>query len=456
MLFTGLTSSNRLIDGRRPSHGDDGVLRQDGRAHHTVFVPQEAFLNSSLLVFSLNALSTMLFALTLCVVLVRPTSGECASLEMEAQGVPVTLHFMKEDNATQIASHLTHGLGLDRVDMCQSIECATTVLANAIIQVQERQRKVDSGHLVVTAIPKTGSRTLRALLRTSSTLRGGRPMFVNGVDDGSTACPAYIAWSWITAGYEFNIATSFTNHSETMVTNDLGGAMRFCSEGIRAYVASFQESTVYIDHTSFLGPLKDVAYVAVVRDPMKWLRSFFYFHRDSEEPIGLGGCNETRDGGPLTLVDAVRITFAVGSTTPCDIRVANFLSFIETAPQTRVLCGLDPECFENRQGGRRLTLAIDHMINDYSVVGTLDDWALTVRVLESKLPQFFCGIAEYAAESSENTIFETQRGDNASRPSKEENDPEVDRTLRMWLADDLVLYATARALLLQYVNANNL
>lgn len=291
---------------------------------------------------------------------------------------------------------------------------------------------------------------MRSLLRTVSYLRNGNPRVVNGVDDGSTSCPAYTMWCWLSAGLAFVVRSPFDPESAGLEVGGgdrvaaLDSAMRFCGDGLRRQLATrtlaaHAPPTVFVDHAPFLGPLEHASYVAVVREPFRWLASHFYFHRDSAYPLGLGDdCNHTK-GRPLTLAEAVRAI--ASSETGCGPRLERYMSwfFALGALQTRYLCGLHAECLGSEQA---LTLALEHLHDDYAVVGVLEDWGLSLRVFERLLPAFFCGAAAYAEMR---VPVREERGDSAPRPAEDDAlPPDSAALLHGWLADDVVLYAAAR------------
>lgn len=287
-------------------------------------------------------------------------------------------------------------------------------------------------------------------------------------------------WCWLTAEFDFTIKLPYFGvesvHDEeqmSLAVSSVGAtdatalrvrlleAMRQCSNTLKHHMEAAlvgAEPTIYIDHVHFLGASANIAYVAVVREPLRWISSHFYFHRDSEMPLGLAGCNETHDGQPLSLVEAVRIAGS-DDTSPCADRTRRYLSWFAElgSAQTRILCGIEPDCFDytpgqedDRPERQSLALALEHLVNDYAVVGVLEKWRLTLRVLEAQLPHFFCGAVDYAAtRSSDDKYFSSQPGDFASRPLDESFPPDVDQTVRRWLANDFVLYATADARLEQ-------
>ncbi|KAH8095777.1 hypothetical protein JL720_3101 [Aureococcus anophagefferens] len=132
---------------------------------------------------------------------------------------------------------------------------------------------------------------------------------------------------------------------------------------------------VFYDHVGRLPALAGrAAFVAVLREPLAWVASHFYFLRGEPPPVGLAGA----PNATASLADAVS----------ADPPLAYFSFFADVRnAQARYLCGAAPACREPH------AQAPEELLDAFAVVGVLEDLRGTLLALERALPRIFAGVA---------------------------------------------------------------
>ncbi len=426
-----------------------------------------------------------------------------------------------EDNHTAIAHFLAELWSLS-IGGCESRGCAAEVLASALAAAAKDNGACSStpaDHLVITSIPKTGSRSLVAALKAALLLRQSAVRVVWGLgdeptsaprrgDDGTrepvfdgvaearadggppmlVSCPHFTVWNLLVAHGAFdweppramrdaNASLESTYHfsvddddGDDGVADDGGiddddddrefararrAFWRFAracdaalAHTLRARVLPTPRAgagVAYVEHLGFVGGLGPrVARVAVLREPLDWFVSHFLFALRRPPPDGLGA----RALAPTAADELVRaVRLARGAERGDDARerdaaraYVSFFSALRDA-QTRYVCG-----HAARARGSAIACALANLVDGFAAVGLLEELELSLEVFERALPRFFCGVAN-AARTKSNIV--APRAGDATRPRELRGagwlPDDVRAAAQRWLADDLVLYAAARA-----------
>ena len=168
-------------------------------------------------------------------------------------------------------------------------------------------------------------------------------------------------------------------------------------------------AAVFYDHVPQLPTLGDrAAHVAVLREPLAWAASHYYFTRTSRAPLA-----DALAGGSAEVLGA-------------------------RAPQARYACGAAPACAAPwGQAGPAL-------LARFAAVGVAEDLARTFAALERALPRVFGG-AGAAFRGSVGARRAGAQPADAARPRAEVLPDAAAAALRRALAEDAALYRAARA-----------
>lgn len=282
----------------------------------------------------------------------------------------------------------------------------------------EAERAADAPMAVFVAIPKTGTRSVL------SALQDVRDLSVyQGRLQVRFACREYAWWSALRHG-----AAVRYDGADYGPGGDAFGALRRECHRLTERVATsvgkhFDGPVIFFDHVGYLPALAArAAHVTVLREPLSWAASHFYFLRGEPPPAGLG------PGSTLRLEEAL-----------VDGTNATYLSFFTEArnAQARYLCGAGPDC--DAPHGQAPAALLDR----FAVVGVLEDLDATFRALERTLPRVFAGSrAAHAAAQTARPLKFKQPADDA-RPRDEVLSAAATRRLGALFAEDALLYAAA-------------
>ncbi|XP_063601580.1 heparan sulfate 2-O-sulfotransferase 1-like isoform X2 [Penaeus indicus] len=174
-----------------------------------------------------------------------------------------------------------------------------------------------------------------------------------------------------------------------------------------------------------------VAWMNIIRDPVERIISEFYFIRVKSRWDTIESLKKISHRKPPDSWFDMTLDECVPAKHPeCYPKLGQYMRM-----QLTFLCGTDPVCSQvgNRQA---LQLAKMHVERQYSVVGTLEEFPLTLRVLEAYLPRFFRGVT-----SLEHSSGNVKKNVGEYKPSVSE---ETKMTLRALLKEDVELYEFVR------------
>lgn len=174
-----------------------------------------------------------------------------------------------------------------------------------------------------------------------------------------------------------------------------------------------------------------VAWMNIIRDPVERIISEFYFIRVKSRWDTIESLKKISHRKPPDSWFEMTLDECVPAKHPeCYPRLGQYMRM-----QLTFLCGTDPVC--SQVGNRKaLQLAKMHVERQYSVVGTLEEFPLTLRVLEAYLPRFFHGVT-----SLEHSSGNVKKNVGEYKPTVSE---ETKMTLRALLKEDVELYDFVR------------
>ncbi|XP_037800527.1 heparan sulfate 2-O-sulfotransferase pipe-like [Penaeus monodon] len=174
-----------------------------------------------------------------------------------------------------------------------------------------------------------------------------------------------------------------------------------------------------------------VAWMNIIRDPVERIISEFYFIRVKSRWDTIESLRKISHRKPPDSWFEMTLDECVPAKHPeCYPKLGQYMRM-----QLTFLCGTDPVC--SQVGNRKaLQLAKMHVERQYSVVGTLEEFPLTLRVLEAYLPRFFRGVT-----SLEHSSGNVKKNVGEYKPSVSE---ETKMTLRALLKEDVELYDFVR------------
>lgn len=163
-------------------------------------------------------------------------------------------------------------------------------------------------------------------------------------------------------------------------------------------IESLPEPALYTRHIHFVNfpkfGLQQPVYINVIRDPIERFVSQFYFKRYGDNRVGMPRMARPWHDGELEL----------------DINTCVLQNYSECSGQklwyiVPYFCGLSPMC---REPGRdALMRAKQHLLNNYLVVGILEDFQGTLQVLEKLLPKYFSGATRVWEKIEDRTVKNT-------------------------------------------------
>ncbi|XP_047480303.1 heparan sulfate 2-O-sulfotransferase 1-like [Penaeus chinensis] len=174
-----------------------------------------------------------------------------------------------------------------------------------------------------------------------------------------------------------------------------------------------------------------VAWMNIIRDPVERIISEFYFIRVKSRWDTIESLKKISHRKPPDSWFEMTLDECVPAKHPeCYPKLGQYMRM-----QLTFLCGTDPVC--SQVGNRKaLQLAKMHVERQYSVVGTLEEFPLTLRVLEAYLPRFFRGVT-----SLEHSSGNVKKNVGEYKPSVSE---ETKTILRALLKEDVELYEFVR------------
>ncbi|XP_069967761.1 heparan sulfate 2-O-sulfotransferase pipe isoform X5 [Bactrocera oleae] len=169
----------------------------------------------------------------------------------------------------------------------------------------------------------------------------------------------------------------------------------------------------YIDFRHF--ELPQPIYINMIRDPVERVISWFYYKR-----------------APWTAVRMYKLTkqfrkpqwykkgfedCAMSGDLECRYEVDSKFqnSVVDHKRQTLFFCGHDPSCEPFNSNGA-LQLAMQHVENEYAVVGSWEDLNVTLEVFEHYIPRFFRGATQLYFDV-ENGMISTPMNVNPWKPT---------------------------------------
>ena len=273
---------------------------------------------------------------------------------------------------------------------------------------------------VIVAVPKTGTRTVLATLD-----RAGGAVVVQGRQFLETRCNEYLWWATLRAGVDVAYGGAVFAPGDDP-REAFHALLAACNGATAAAAASAVGGGgapfIFYDHVGYMPALADrAAFVAVLREPIEWAASHFYFLRDEPWPRGLGK-NVSLEAAVLEDPDSAYLSF---------------FSEVRNA-QARYLCGAHPQCALPH--GQSPTELLDR----FAVVGVLEDLPATFRALAATLPRALGGLPGAYVDGGRAFL---QPGDGARPRGGDEGAlaPAAEAVLRAWLAEDVALHAAATA-----------
>lgn len=219
---------------------------------------------------------------------------------------------------------------------------------------------------------------------------------------------------------------------------------------LASYIQGQSESTVYINHMYFpdvarVRPdLPPVFYVQFMREPIARQVSAFYYNMYGPRPKELMEAGRKRNmlftglDRPPTInewVASLRHHVGDGCLATDNISGIDYKFNL----QARHFCGFDQVC-KNICSKAAIDRAKQVLLEQYTVVGTLEHMGASLELFERLLPRWFSGLpAQYATYLAKND----GHGANVHRTDHEQATDETIRTLKSMLRSDVELYEFA-------------
>jgi len=204
-------------------------------------------------------------------------------------------------------------------------------------------------------------------------------------------------------------------------------------------IRDLQQKTLYVEHTHFVNiSSPKVAYINLIRDPLKRVNSVYCYARDLTKKFGQKQLQAHHSNETLSkkwLSTPLGECIHESSISHC---VTSYNLFITI----KYFCGTHHTCYSPNTDAA-VEQAIANIDQFYSVVGVLEEIDKTLAVMEEKLPGYFRG----AGQSYEELVSQGSHVRNKCKadlePLQDTKDPEY-QLLREYLKREYQLYNYVR------------